>query len=259
MRDLFYKFMPWIFGFLLGWLLWSPPSWLASLGPASFLVNGLLCGLLLLSVIAMMISANLPAKLTLDPVAEEQVHPELRALGKSIVDLGFQPAGPPVRVNVAPTAILLGFVHPKEPVYATAYRTEHVKPKISFDFVSLVHGDRGGLTTNPETDGAVLPTAPGEMRQVFPGEPPESLYRRHLKGIAYLREQGIHCRAVSAETLPRDFTDAMARQRRMFLASPLVFTAITLWRSATRQVPFLGTLRDQKAASDQITSILAGS
>ena len=259
MRNSFYKFMPWIFGFLLGWLLWNPPAWLTSLGPASYLVNGLLCGLLLLSVIAMMISANLPAKLTLDPVSADQVRPELRAVGESITALGFQPAGPPCRVNVAPAAILLGFVHPKEPVYATAYRTEHVKPKISFDFVSLVHGDRGGLTTNPETDGAVLPTAPGEMRQVFPGEPPESLYRRHLQGIAYLRERGIHCRAVSADMLARDFTAAMARQRRMFLSSPLVFTAVTLWRSATRQVPFLGTLREQKAAGEQITQLLASS
>ena len=78
MRDLFYKFMPWIFGFLLGWLLWSPPVWLRSLGPASYAVNLLLCGLLLLSVIAWLILANFPARLTMDPVAEDEVPAELR-------------------------------------------------------------------------------------------------------------------------------------------------------------------------------------
>jgi hypothetical protein len=259
MRNLFYKFMPWIFGFLLGWMLWSPPAWLAALGPASYLVNGLLCGLLLLSMIALLISANLPARLTMEPVGEDEVHAELRAIGDQLLALGFQPAGPPCRVNVAPEAILLGFVHPKEPVYATAFRTTNLKPKISHDFVSLIHGDRGGLTTNPDPEGAVLPTAPGEMRQVFPDTTPEALYRRHLQGIAYLREQGIHCRAVSADMFARDFTEAMARQRRMFLSSPLSFTAITLWRGATKQVPFLGTLREQKAAGEQIAWLLASS
>jgi hypothetical protein len=259
MRDLFYKFMPWIFGFLLGWMLWSPPVWLRSLGPASYAVNLLLCGLLLLSVIAWLILANFPARLTMDPVAENEVHPELRALGERIAALGFRPAGPPWRVNVAPSAILLGFVHENQPVYATAFRTEHVKAKMSFDFVSLIHGDRGGLTTNPSPDGAVLPTAPGEMRQVFPDEEPEKLYQRHLQGIAYLRERGVACRAVSGDMLQQDFTAAIARQRGMFLSSPLVFTAVTLWRSATKQIPFAGSLRDQRVAGEQISRILASS
>jgi len=259
MRDLFYKFAPWIFGFLLGWLLWSPPVWLRSLGPASHAVNLLLCGLLLLSVIAWLILANLPARLAMDPVGEHEVHPELRSLGDRIATLGFLPAGPPWRVNVAPSAILLGFVHEKQPVYATAFRTEHLKAKMSFDFVSLVGGDRGGLTTNPSLDGAILPAAPGEMRQVFPDEEPEKLFQRHLQGIVYLRERGIHCREVSAAMLQQDFAAAIARQRGMFLSSPLVYTAITLWRSATKQLPFLGSLRDQKVAGDQISRLLASS
>jgi hypothetical protein len=256
MRNLFYKFMPWISGLLLGWLMFNPPAWLQSLGPLSYLINGALCALLLLSIIAWIIIANLPAQVTMEPVSIETVHPELRACGERFQALGFDPVGPPRRVNVAPSAILLGYVHQSEPVYATAFRTEHVKPRLGFDYVSLLHGDKGGLTTNADPDGATLPAGSGGLRQVFPAESQENLFHCHLEGIAYLRERGIECRLVSADTFEQDFSAAMARQRKMFLDQPLRFTLITLWRSATKQIPFTGTLRDQKIAAQQITQLL---
>jgi hypothetical protein len=256
MKSLFYKFMPWISGLLLGWLMFNPPAWLQSLGSLSYLINGALCGLLLLSVIAWIIIANLPARLTLEPVPDQSIHPELRDCGQRFQALGFHPIGTPRRVNVAPAAILLGYVHRSEPVYATAFRTEHVKPRLGFDYVSLLHGDKGGLTTNADPDGATLPAGSGGLRQVFPGECQEDLFQRHLEGIAYLREQGIECRLLSAETFEQDFSAAMARQRRMFLDQPLRFTLITLWRSATKQIPFMGTLREQKIARQQIAQLL---
>jgi hypothetical protein len=241
MRDHFYKVMPWIAGTLLGWMLWNPPAWLESLGPLAYLVNLGLVG---------------PSRLEMTPVKEDVVHAELRELGRRFEQLGFRPAGPPRRVKIAPAAIVLGFVHESEPVYGTAFRTETLPPKVCCDFVSILHGDKGGLTTNADPSGAALPAGDGGLRQVFPGEPLEQLYRRHLDGMAYLRERGIHCRPLSADTFPQDLAFGIGRQREVFAASPLRGTLVTLWRAATKQVPFVGSLRDQRIAQTQISRLL---
>jgi hypothetical protein len=257
MRDAFYRFMPWVFGIILGWLLFNPPAWLQALGPLSWVVNLAICAVLFLSVISLIILANLPRELSLEDVTEGKVHAELRGLAQRFAEIGFRPAGGPWRVNVAPTAIFMGFVHQSLPVYASAFRTETMPPKVAFDYVSMLHGDRGALTTNAVPDGAVLPESDGSLRQVFPDATPEELFERHLEGIAYLRERGIHVRNVSADTLRHDFSWAMTHQRQLFIASPLRGALVTIWRAATKRVPFLGSLRDQKIAGQQIARLLA--
>ncbi len=257
MRDNFYKFAPWVFGFALGWILFNPPAWLQALGPLAWVINIAICAALLLSIVALVILANLPRELSLEDVTENEVHPELRGMARQFAELGFQPAGGPWRVNVAPAAILMGFVHPSQPVYATAFRTETLPAKLGYDFISMLHGEKGGLTTNAMPDGAVLPESAGSLRQVFTGASPETLFERHLEGIAYLHERGIQVRAVSAGTLRHDFARAMAEQRALFVASPFRGALVTLWRAATKRVPFVGALRDQKIASQQIARLLA--
>jgi hypothetical protein len=256
MREIFYKFMPWIAGLLLGWMMWHPPVWLQSLGPMAFVVNLGLIGLLLIGVVAMVIIANLPARLEMTPVDESTVHAELRELGRRFEKLGFRPAGPPRRVKMAPSAIVLGYVHEIEPVYGTAFRTETIPAKLCFDFVSILHGDKGGLTTNTDPGGAALPEGDGGLRQVFPGESLEQLYGKHLEGMAYLRDRGIQCRAVSANMYPQDLAYGIGKQREVFTASPLRGTLVTLWRAATKKVPFIGPLRDQTVAQNQIARLL---
>jgi len=258
MRDTFYKYMPAASGVLLGWFLFNPPAWMQSLGPLAYVVNIVLCALLLLGIVALIVVGNLPARLQVKPIGENEVHGELRAIGIKLEALGFRSAGPPLRVEIAPAATLLGYVHEKEPVYATVFRTGTSPAKTSHDFVSILHGEKGGLTTNAEPAGAVLPAGAGGMRQVFPDATIETLYERHLKGMAYLRERGVHCRNVSADTFRKDFETAISRQRETFLASPLVNTFVTLWRAGTKQVPFIGALREQKIAERQIAKLLAG-
>lgn len=256
MRNTFYKFMPLVFGVMLGWMLFNPPAWLESLGVLAYGINLLICAVLMLSLVALVIVANLPAKLVMDPIGAHEVPPELRAYGDRLQQLGFRAAGPPRRVNVAPAATLLGFVHESEPVYATVFRTDTVPPKTCYDFVSILHGEKGALTTNAEPGGAVLPAGDGGLRQVLPGESLENMYQRHLEGVRYLHERGLQCHAVSTDMLPRDFAEAMARQRRLFLSSPLSGSLVTLWRAATKKVPFIGLLREQKIAQQQISRLL---
>jgi len=256
MRDAFFKVMPWIAGLLLGWMMWHPPAWLESLGPLAWVVNLGLVGLLLIGVIAMVIIANLPSQVEMIPVDEGTVHAELRALGNRFEQLGFRPAGPPRRVKIAPSAIVLGYAHETEPVYGTAFRTETIPAKLCCDFVSILHGDKGGLTTNSDPGGAALPEGDSSLRQVFPGAELEELYRKHLEGVAYLRDRGIQCRPVSADMFPQDLAMAIGRQRELFTASPLRGTLVTLWRAATKKVPFIGPLRDQAVAENQIARLL---
>jgi hypothetical protein len=258
MRNTLYKFMPMVFGLVLGWLLFNPPAVLDSLGFLAYGMNGLICGLLLVSLIAVVIIANLPAEVKMEPVSDREVTADLHALASRLDRLGFRAAGPPRKVHIAPAAILVGFVHPSEPIYATIFRTDTVPSKTSYDFVSILHGDKGGLTTNADPGGASLPAGHSGLRQVFPGAEIETLFQRHREGITYLRERGVHCRPVSADTFPQDFVRAIARQREIFIASPLKGALVTLWRAATKKVPFVGTLRDQKIAQQQIGRLLAG-
>jgi hypothetical protein len=257
MRDLFYKVMPWATGGLLGWFLFRPPAWLESLGPMAYVVNGALCGVALLFVVAFIIAANLPARLTMQPLPETAVPGELRGYAAQLEGLGFRPAGPPRKVQIAPPATLLAYVHQSEPVYAMVFQTGTVPAKTSFDFVSILHGDRGGLTTNREPEGAALPEAPGAFRQVLPGQSIEALYKQHLDGIAYLRQRDVHVRAVSEGMFEQDFSAAMARQRELFLSSPIKSTLVTLWRASTKRVPFVGALREQPIAQQQLQKLKA--
>jgi hypothetical protein len=257
MRNNLYKIMPFVFGGILGWLLSNPPGWLDSLGIWGEAVNLVFVGLLLLSMVAVVLVTGLPAKLTLEPIEDHDVPPELRALADQFQRLGFRPAGPAHRVHIAPAATLVTLVHASEPIYGNVFRTGTIPPKVERDFVSVLEGDAGALTTNAEPAGAALPAGDGGLRQVFPGESLEGLLEQHREGVRYLRERGIECRAVSADTLPQDLRSSMARQRERVMSSPIRSTVVTLWRAATRRIPFTGALREQRIARRQIGRILA--
>ena len=84
---------------------------LQQLGPAAWLVNGALCAALLVSVVPLIILANLPSDLRLEPVGEHEVHAELQAMRQRLLQLGFQQAGPPLKVHIAPAAMLAELRH----------------------------------------------------------------------------------------------------------------------------------------------------
>lgn len=257
MRNTIFKFLPLALGLFLGWMIVNPPPWMQGLGPLAWVVNLALAALVLLSAVPIFALASLPADLQIRPLGEP-VPGELQRLREQILALGFQDIGPPLRVEVAPAATLLGFVHPTEPVYATAFRTGTVPPKVSHDFVSILDGDRGGLTTNTDPLGAALPAAPGGFRQVLPGQPVEALFQAHLEGIRYLRGAGVGVRPVSSDAFQRDISMALRRQRETFLSSPVRGSLLLFWRAATKQVPFVGRLREQQIASRQLECLRGG-
>jgi hypothetical protein len=143
-------------------------------------------------------------------------------------------------------------------VYGTAFRTGTVPARVSHDLVSILDGDRGGLTTNTDPQGAALPASPGAFRQVLPGTALASLLEAHLEGIRYLRERGVGVRSVSADAFRLDLTKGLARQRETFLASPLRGSLLLFWRAATKKVPFVGRLREQRVAAQQLQALTTG-
>lgn len=258
MKSQLFRFLPIVLGIGLGWLILNPPAWFRGLGSLVWAVNGALCALLLLVTVPLMALSALPAELRTRPLDPARVPAELMVLREEYLRLGFRDAGPPLRVEVAPAATVLGFVHESEPVYGTLYRTTTIPAKLGHDFVSILEGERGGLTTCADPAGAVLPAAPGEFRQVLPGSKPEALLQAHLEGLRFLRERGLAARAVSAGAFAGDLGAGIRHQRRTFLSAPLRSSLLTFWRAATQRVPFVGRLRDQAVADRQVSSLLSG-
>jgi hypothetical protein len=123
MRNSFYKYMPILWGAFLGWLLFNPPAWFQALGPLAWVINAALCALLLLGVVPLIILANLPAELKTHAMGEHELPAAIHALRDQFLHLGFRQVGPPLKVEMAPAAIVVGFIHATEPVYGTVYQT----------------------------------------------------------------------------------------------------------------------------------------
>jgi hypothetical protein len=252
------RFLPIVVGLLLGYLLVSPPRWLDPLGPWRWLAVLAIVALGLLAFTAYQLAANLPADPALEPATETEVTGELRSVCARFEALGFRRVGPPLTVGISPPALLVAFVHEAEHCYGSAFRTTTLPPKTAFDCVSILDGDRGGLTTGAEPGGAVIPAARGSLRQVFPRASVEKVFERHREALQYLRSRGLPPRSVSASTFQRDFATSFRRQREAFTAAPLRGAAITLWRAATGRTPHLGPIDAQPAAQATIRGLLTG-
>jgi hypothetical protein len=254
----FFKVLPIGCGLILGWLIVSPPAFLRSLGWASYLVMAVLGFLMLLGVVGLIVLANLPAKVRIVPAPDAPLGPELRTIAEKERALGFLDVGPPMRVGLSPPALLLAFVHRKDPVYATAFRPEAAGAKVAFDFVSILEGGRGALTSAETPNAAVLPTPPGGLRQVFPQAYVETVFERHQEALAWLHRQGVTPRAVSAGTFAEDLQRSLAAQRKSFLAAPLRTTLVVLWRSLTKRHPDLGSIESRPGARRVVEWLAAG-
>ncbi len=82
------RFLPILVGLVLGYLLVSPPDWLAPLGPWRWLVVAAIVLLGLLAFTAWQLAANLPADPPVEPAADPEVSGELRDLCSRFEALG---------------------------------------------------------------------------------------------------------------------------------------------------------------------------
>ncbi|MGH7162347.1 MAG: hypothetical protein ACREID_02600 [Planctomycetota bacterium] len=243
---------------LIAYLVLNPlPALEAALGWALYPVGAALLVLLTLVAVGVAILRNLPGRVGVAPLPESGVSPNLKALEEQYARLGFQRAGPPLAVRLFPPAILVPFVNAKEAMYGTAFLPRGMSGP-TFDFVTVLEGGRGGLTSAPKLEAGVLPAAPGDLRQIFPGLAPGELLDRHREAVRWLRDQGFAPRKVSAETFSLDFTASFARLRRAFLQAPVRNTVRALVRVLTRKSPHLGPVDVQAHGAAEVARMVAG-
>ena len=258
MKDLMAKVMPIVMGAVIGWMLFHPPAFLAPLGALRYLVMVLAGAVLLVGSVVMSVAAALPRETSLTPTTAA-IDPAMRALVDGYLALGFRAAGPAYTVGVAPAATMVGLVHPSEPVYGTVFRTGTIPPVVASDFVSLLEGERGGLTTSANLRAGTLPGDDGSFRQCLVGATLEQLFAAHREAVAWLRTRGVRCRSVSAASFAGDFTRALGRQRAVFMSNPIGNAVRAIWRTAGGRKEGLGRLSEQPGIDARIRRLLLSS
>ncbi|NJO85109.1 MAG: hypothetical protein HC828_21760 [Blastochloris sp.] len=192
----FYNLVVFGCAFAMGWLIFNPPGW----WPGGSIMNALLwaClgGLGLLVFFGILIASNLPANLRIDELPASIALPaELNRLRTEYLKLGFEQVGAPMRIHIAPPAMVIGVAKPDLGIYGTIFVTGHETPKVSYDLVSMIRlpqsfsSDQGILTTGPDPGGASLPASTGSFIQIFHEAPPKSLYKQHLLALEWLLHQ----------------------------------------------------------------------
>jgi hypothetical protein len=258
MKDLMAKVMPIVLGALIGWMLYHPPAFLAPLGVLRYVVMALAGAVLLIGTVVMSVAAALPREAALTP-SMAAIDPAMRSLVDGYLALGFQLAGPVYTVGVAPAATMVGLVHPTEPVFGTVFRTGTIPPVVASDFVSLLEGERGGLTTSGNPRGGTLPGEDGSFRQCLLGAKLQELFAAHREAVAWLRAHGAGCRPVSAASFPADFARALGRQRAVFMSNPIGNAVRAIWRTAAKRTVGRGRLSEQPGIDAQVRRLLLSS
>lgn len=199
------------------------------------------------------IEANLPDPLTLTPSAEEPADALLEQ-EMALVQLGLEAAGDRVSVNVSPPATLRAFVLPGTPIYATAFVAAN--GTASFDFVSVVAGRTGGVTTSTNPAAATLPTSPGALRQVFANATHATALAEHRKTVDALSAKGVRFETATAEQFPAVFKAAFARNRVAYRKNRLLWTVEALKRTRTREYPDQGSVLDRGAEVAEFRAVV---
>ena len=257
-QESVWKYLPIIIGVAIGWMLFNPPGFLRELGAISYLIMILIGFAALLIFCGFLIHANLPKDVVIRRSTSAAIPGEMTKLSDDFKALGFtQASDVPLIVNIAPPATVIPFVNEKERLYGSVYKTETIPSKITFDFVSIFEGNRGGLTSGALPEGSAMPSL-GSLKQVFLRENVRNIYEKHRQAILYLQGKGIQCRSISPQTYERDLRESILRLRKSFLASPVLFTLTVLWRAVTKKTPHMGPIQAQQIAQQQIKDIISG-
>lgn len=252
-----WKILPMVAGAILGWMVFNPPEFLEALGPLKSVLWLVLLVGLFIAFVAWNINSNLPHQLSINSEPGASFSSEGNAFVHELQELGFSPiTEAPLRIGVAPPALLVPLLHQSEALYATVFQTTTVPAKTSFDVVSLFDGVDGSLTTSRE--GGNMPASEGELRQIFPGQRPRFLLDKHREALHFLAASGIRSRPATSADFEPSFRASFSKTRREFLKNPLAFTLVTLWRTVTKRIPHVGGLAAQTTAKKQVRQLAIG-
>ncbi|MCK6458392.1 MAG: hypothetical protein L6Q95_00685 [Planctomycetes bacterium] len=235
-------------------LLFSP-DWVP-LDPAIVRVvaGGLLAAGLTAAVLGSVLG-SLPSKAVMDEVADESIPAPCVPLMEEIEALGFARLGPARRVHLAPGASIVPFWSAAHRCYATAFASDGAPAQAHYDFVTVFEPGDVGLTSAATPSAGVLPPARGSFLQIFPGAAPGDLLRRHIEGVEALGGAASLRPAACAESFDDLLAAALRRQREAFLRAPLFHTWMALWRVASRRVPAIGPVLEQRDTRDRLDAL----
>lgn len=250
-----YRWLPIVVGAVIGFLLVSPPE-LPSIPPAmgyTLVAAALLAAFL--GFLMLVISGSLPAHVELEPVDESRLNARMEDLREEYAAVGFEQAGPPLEVGTSPPALLVPLVRHDGAAYGAVYRTKTSPPKTGCDIVSYFDDDESGLTTGNMLEGGCMPQPPQSFMQLFPQSSVEELWNEHVRALEFLRDRNLDLRRLTAEELPHDFREALARQRRHFFSRPFRNLLTILWRSTIHRNPCVGPLEEQSRIHEQLRQL----
>lgn len=249
MRQLAFKYLPIALGLAL-----IAAVGVVEPGAARMLSIAGAIGIALLGLFAWVIARALPDQTKLEPT-DEAIDGELAELRDQLLAIGFQQIDRPLRVGISPPALLIGFVHATEPIYATAFRAGG--RVTSFDLVSILDDRRGGLTSGPKIAGTTLPAGPGAFRQVLVDGSPAAMLTHHRAALAFLTSQGLPARAHDASTFDADIRAALQSQHDGFVAAPFLYAAVALKRQFAPAMGYTRPLDKQPGIARQIAQAKA--
>ncbi len=93
---------------------------------------------------------------------------------------------------------------------------------------------------------------------MFRDAPLSVLVEHHRAALAYLEGRGLPFKPVSAASFTADFKGAVAAQRAHFLARPIRWAVVAIWRSATKLTPHVAPLDKQPTGQRQIAALVTG-
>ncbi len=259
MRKNFLKILYYIAVVGIIWLIVNPPRWLEHPGIyIAFIVFCVLLGFCsLISYIAFAQLSRISKAANIIPILEEKLDEELKNLIDHFVSYGFTLANGPYQNDYELPTVIIPFVHGKHRTYAWIVSRENALriKTVYFGFDSLLKNDRASLGTIQNPLGVSLPQNPDDLRQVFVGASVETLFKYHLKAIAYLKNKGIETRVVTTDTYIEDRKRGLENLYHRFKSSILKNTLVLLWRSISKKTPYNGALENQKIAQEQIARL----
>ncbi len=206
-------------------------------------------------VVYIAIVRGLPEDVSLTPLAEFDVPPELAEPIAAYEALGFERQRS-LRVDLpGNTAVLVPLVHREDGLVATAYRVDANTPRIAYDVVSMLDAPEGALTTGMDHAAGVLPAEPGMLRQIQCDAAPAELVALHRQALAALRRGGLPALDVDPAAIPALIRQSFALNRRAFFRARVANTLVALWRTLTKRNPHMEPLMQQPAAKEQIAAL----
>jgi hypothetical protein len=251
MRNTFFRVLPYLMGAAIGVFLANPPAFFSALGPwrPLALIAAMAIGLLASTGISMWVS--LPARIRVEPLTEDAgaISPEVVRLMNEYRVLGFEPSEGPGTVHIRPLAYTWPFLHRESGCRGSVFATSTIPRKVGYEIASYIEGGEGVLSTSANPAATVLPSSPGDFKEVIRDGTPRQLLAAHLRARAFLESRGYRFKPPGTSRMQERLQRSIAKQRRAIAANPFKAVAVAWWRAVMKTSPYLGPLESQAGLS----------